>query len=139
MSTRAAPKIGLNFDYFMWLFTRLSALAMYFFAIVGVIGAFWMGAHTNMKLPDLMRWMFMPEATHVNSPSITNLLAWKTAFWQVMGGLVVVVASAHGLHGVLSVLEDYLPGARLRQALRLLVLVLWLAICAIGIHVIQTF
>jgi len=139
MSTRAAPKIGFNFDYVMWLFTRLSALAMYALAIAGVIGALWMGARTSMKLPDLMRWMFMPEATHVNSPSVANLLAWKTIFWQVMGGLVVVLASAHGLHGVLSVLEDYLAGARLRRALRLVILFVWLAVCAIGIYVILTF
>jgi len=139
MSMRPAPKIGLHFDYVMWLFTRLSALAMYALAIIGVIGALWMGARTSMKLPDLMRWAFMPEATHVSTTNVTNLLAWKTLFWQVMGGLVVILASAHGLHGVLSVLEDYLSGARLRQVLRLLVLVIWLAICAAGIYVIRIF
>lgn len=139
MSMRPAPKIGLHFDYVMWLFTRLSALAMYGLAIVGIIGALWMGARTNMKLPDLMRWAFMPEATHVRSTNVPDLLAWRTLFWQIMGSLVVALASAHGLHGVLNVLEDYLSGPRLRQALRVLVLVVWLAICAIGIYVILIF
>ena len=139
MSTRPAPKIGLHFDYFMWLFTRLSALAMYALAIVGAIGSLWMGARTSMQLPDLMRWAFMPESTHVRSTNVTDLLAWRTLFWQIMGSLVVMLASAHGLHGVLSILEDYLSGPRLRRALRLLVLVVWIAICAIGIYVILTF
>src|SRR5271157_1184018 len=105
MSMRPAPKIGLHFDYVMWLFTRLSALAMYALAIVGVIGALLMGARTSMQLPDLMRWAFMPEATHVRSTNVTDLLAWRTLFWQIMGSLVVILASAHALHGVLSILE----------------------------------
>jgi succinate dehydrogenase hydrophobic anchor subunit len=139
MSMRPAPKIGLHFDYVMWLFTRLSALAMYALAFIGIIGALWMGARTSMSLPDLLRWAFMPEATHVRSTNVTDLLAWRTLFWQIMGSLVVILASAHGLHGVLNVLEDYLSGVRLRQALRLVVLVIWLAICAIGIYVILIF
>ena len=139
MRARIVPGRGFNFDTFMWLFTRLSALAMYGLILVAFAGALIMGGLANMKLPDLVRWSTMPIPSHLVYTSIANILTWKTLFWQVMGILMLLVAGAHGLHGVLNVLEDYLSGARLRQALRLLVLVIWLAMSAIGAYVILTY
>jgi succinate dehydrogenase hydrophobic anchor subunit len=138
MNLRTAPQRGVNFDYIMWLFTRLSALAMYLFALVGIVGALVMGARQNMSLADLMRWAFMPEVTHVLNTNVVNIDAWKTIFWQIMGILVVLLAGAHGFHGLLNVVEDYLSSARVRQFLRIVVMVIWLSISAIGIYVILT-
>ena len=59
---RTAPLGGFHFDYLMWLFTRLSALAMYLIVIVGVTGALLMSARQNMTVADLMRWAFMPNS-----------------------------------------------------------------------------
>ena len=39
MNLRTAPQRGVNFDYIMWLFTRLSALGMYLLAFIGFTGA----------------------------------------------------------------------------------------------------
>jgi succinate dehydrogenase hydrophobic anchor subunit len=122
MSLRSAPKRGFNFDYIMWLFTRLSALAMYLLAFIGLVGALIMGARQNMNLADLMRWTFMPEVTHVQNTNVANIDAWKSVFWQGMGILFVFVASAHGLHGLLNVIEDYLENATARKILRYLVI-----------------
>ena len=138
MNLRTAPQRGVNFDYIMWLFTRLSALAMYLFALIGLVGALLMGARQNMSLADLMRWAFMPEVTHVLNTNVANIDAWKTLFWQIMGILLVLLAGAHGFHGLLNVIEDYLSSARVRQFLRIVVIVIWLLISAIGIHVILT-
>ena len=138
MNLRTAPQRGVNFDYIMWLFTRLSALAMYLFALIGLVGALLMGARQNMSLADLMRWAFMPEVTHVLNTNVANIDAWKTLFWQTMGILLVLLAGAHGFHGLLNVIEDYLSSARVRQFLRIVVIVIWLLISAIGIHVILT-
>jgi succinate dehydrogenase hydrophobic anchor subunit len=85
-----------------------------------------------------MRWAFMPEVTHVLNTNVVNIDAWKTIFWQIMGILVVLLAGAHGFHGLLNVVEDYLSSARVRQFLRIVVMVIWLSISAIGIYVILT-
>ena len=129
---------GLNFDTVMWLFTRLSALAMYLLVLVAVTGALIMGARQQMSLPDLMRWAFTPESTHVLNTSVPDIAVWKTFFWQIMAILMVVLAGAHGLHGLLNVIEDYLTISWLRRTLRILVLVVWLAMSVIGSYVILT-
>lgn len=138
MNLRTAPHRGFNFDYVMWLFTRLSALAMYLLALIGLVGALLMGARQNMSLADLMRWAFMPEVSHVLNTNVPNIDAWKITFWQGMGITFLFFASAHGLHGLLNVEEDYLSNPRLRLALRLLVLVVWVVLLGIGIYVVLT-
>ena len=138
MNLRTAPQRGVNFDYIMWLFTRLSALAMYLLGFIGITGALLMGARQEMSLPDLMRWAFTPEVSHVLLTNVPNIDAWKTIFWQVMGSLLVLLAGAHGFHGLLNVIEDYLKSAGVRRFLRILVIVIWLLMSAIAVYVILT-
>jgi succinate dehydrogenase hydrophobic anchor subunit len=135
---RTAPQHGFHFDYLMWLFTRLSALAMYLLAIVGIIAALLMSARQNMTVADLMRWAFMPNPNHVANTNIPDVETWKGIFWQVMGILMLFLAGAHGLHGLLNVLEDYISSTRVRNLLRGLVLLVWVLMSAIGIYVILT-
>ena len=135
---RPAPLGGFNFDYIMWLFTRLSALAMYLIAIVAVTGALLMSARQNMSIADLMRWAFMPNPNHVANTNIPDIEVWKTIFWQGMGTLMLLFAGAHGLHGLLNVLEDYISSRRVRNSLRALVIVIWVLITFIGVAVIVT-
>ena len=138
MSYRTAPKRGINLDYLMWLFTRLSALAMYLLAITGITAALIMGARTEMKLPDLIRWAFMPNANHVRSTSVPDILAWKGIFWQSMGILVLFFAGTHGLNGLRNILEDYLGRPWVRKALRVVLFLVWAFMITIGIYVIRT-
>jgi succinate dehydrogenase hydrophobic anchor subunit len=65
--TLSLSKRGLNFEMFMWLVTRLTALAMYALILFAIIGALVMGARTNMNMADVLRWGFMPNVTHVQS------------------------------------------------------------------------
>ena len=130
---------GLNFDYVMWLFTRLSALVMYALALIGLVGALIMGARTEMNLADLMRWVFMPNSTHVVNTNVPDIAPWASLFWKIMAGIFVGFAGAHGLHGLLNVVEDYLSNARVRQVLRILVFVVWTLMTAIGVYVIWTY
>jgi succinate dehydrogenase hydrophobic anchor subunit len=125
---------GFDFETLMWLFTRLSALAMYLFALVALTGALIMGARTQMNLADVIRWMFMPNGNHVINTNIPDLAPWTTVFWKLTGSLFVAFAAAHGLHGLLSVLEDYLTIPWLRKTLRYLIIVLWLGMSGIGIY-----
>jgi succinate dehydrogenase hydrophobic anchor subunit len=135
---RTAPQRGFHFDYLMWLFTRLSALAMYLIAIIGVVAALLMSARQDMSVADLMRWAFMPNPNHVINTNIPDVEAWKGIFWQVMGILMLFFAGAHGLHGLLNVLEDYISRTWVRNLLRVLVLLVWVLMSAIGIYVILT-
>jgi succinate dehydrogenase hydrophobic anchor subunit len=135
---RPAPLGGFDFDYIMWLFTRLSALAMYLIVIVGVTGALLMSARQNMTVADLMRWAFMPNPNHVASTNIQDIGVWKTIFWQIMAILMLFLAGAHGLHGLLNILEDYISSRRVRISLRALVILFWVLISLIGIAVIVT-
>lgn len=135
---RTAPQRGFHFDYIMWIFTRISALAMYLLAIVGITAALLMSARQNMTVADLMRWAFMPNPNHVANTNIPDVDIWKGIFWNVMGILMLFFAGAHGIHGLLNVLEDYISRAPVRNLLRVLGLLLWGLMSAIGIYVILT-
>jgi len=84
MSEKSLPlsKRGLNFEMFMWLITRLTALGMYALLLTAVIGALIMGARTQMNIADVIRWSFMPNPSHVQSTNVPDLAPWGTAFWQ---------------------------------------------------------
>ncbi len=131
-------KRGLNFEMLMWFFTRLTALAMYFLVIVGVVGALLMGARTQMNLADLLRWAFMPNAIHVQNSNIPDIAPWATPFWKATASLFLLIAASHGLHGLLSILDDYFVRPWQRQTFRFIVIVLLLAFSAIGVYVIWT-
>ncbi len=136
--TVSLTKRGFNFDTFMWAFVRLSALAMYLCAFIGLGGALIMGARTQMNLADIMRWMFMPNPNHVLNTNIPDIAPWTTVFWKIMGSAIVLFATSHGLYGLLSVLEDYLTEPRLRRAMRILFVLLTAVMMAIGVYIMWT-
>ena len=129
---------GLNFETLMWLFTRLSALVMYGFVLFAIIGALVMGARTQMNFADLMRWGFMPNGTHVVNSNITELEPWVSPFWRLMGSGLLLVAVAHGMHGLVVVADDYIVTPRGRQIVRLISIVVMLSMSVIGLIVIWT-
>jgi succinate dehydrogenase hydrophobic anchor subunit len=135
-------KRGFDFEIFMWLFVRLSALAMYLCAFIGLVGALIMGARSQVNLADLLRWSFMPDSNHVlMNTTINNIAipdAWTSLFWKLMGSLFVVFAISHGLHGVLSVVEDYQKNRLVRRILRYTFLLLTFVGIVIAIYVVWT-
>ena len=136
--TLPLSKRGLNFEMFMWLFTRLSALAMYALILFAIIGALVMGARYQMNLADVLRWAFTPNYTHVQSTNVPELDPWATPFWKVVASLMVLTAGSHGLHGVLSVLDDYFTGPRARVIFRVIITLLVPVLIGIGIYVVWT-
>jgi len=127
---------GLNFEMLMWLFTRLSALTMYAFILFGLIGALIMGARTQMNFADIMRWAFMPNVTHVQNTNVTNFAVWASSFWKVVGSGLLLVAVAHGVHGLVVIADDYLAGAQARQIVRFISIVFMITMILIGGYVI---
>jgi len=129
---------GLNFETLMWFFTRLSALAMYALILFGMIGALVMGARNQMNFADVMRWAFMPNVTHVQSTNVPDLVPWVSIFWKSVAGLLLLVASAHGVHGLVVIADDYIAGVNGRKVIRLLSIVMLVSVSAIGLYVIWT-
>jgi succinate dehydrogenase hydrophobic anchor subunit len=129
---------GLNFEMLMWLFTRLSALAIYGLILFGLVGALIMGARTQMNFADVMRWAFMPSAAHVQSTNVPELAPWAAAFWRVVASALLLVASAHGMHGLVVIADDYIVSSRGRQIVRLLSVAFLVCISAIGVYVLWT-
>ncbi len=133
---------GFDFEIFMWLFVRFSALVMYLCALIGLVGALIMGARSQVNLADLFRWTFMPDSNHVLMNTTLNNIAntdvWATLFWKLAGSAFVTFAAAHGLHGLLSVIEDYLKNRLVRRILRIVMLPLTFVMIAIAIYVLWT-
>ncbi len=127
-----------NFEAIMWIFTRLSALGMYALILLGLIGALIMGAREQMNLADVMRWAFMPNVTHVQSTDVPDLDLWASPFWKLTASALLLVAVAHGVHGLVVIADDYIAGEGGRKIVRLLSIVMMISMSGIGLYLIWT-
>ncbi|OGO19616.1 MAG: hypothetical protein A2Z14_19565 [Chloroflexi bacterium RBG_16_48_8] len=135
-SRRVRPAMG-TFEYGMWLFTRLSGLAIILFSAVSIAMAFIMGGRTLLDLPAMFRWMFFPNPNHVVNSDIPDVTAgWSNAFWQIFSTVIIFLAAGHGLNGLRMVIEDYVDRITFVYALRLLLLVMWMGGMIVAIYVI---
>ncbi len=140
VKSRTLPlsKRGLNFEMFMWLFTRLSALAMYALILIAIIGALIMGARNQMNLADVLRWGFMPTNAHVQSTDVPDLAPWSTPFWRLTGSALLLLAVTHGVHGLVVIADDYIDTVRGRQVIRILSIIMIISMSLIGLYVLWT-
>jgi len=137
MRPRIVPQRGFNLDYLMWLFTRISGLAIILLALIGLAAGLYMGARTQMDLGTLMRWTFFPNPNHVVNSDIPDVtLGWANAFWQIMQMLVVALAFTHAANGLRMIAEDYLGHNIGRPLLRGFFFLLWLGMLILGLYVI---
>jgi succinate dehydrogenase hydrophobic anchor subunit len=136
--TLPLSKRGLTFEMFMWLFTRLSALAMYGLILIAIFGALIMGARNNMSFADVLRWGFMPNVTHVQETQIQDTTPWASPFWKLTASALLLVATAHGVHGLVVIADDYITTSRGRQFVRLLSIIMMASMGLIGLYIIWT-
>ena len=136
--TLPLTKRGLNFEMFMWLFTRLSALGMYALILFAIMGALVMGARNDMNLADVMRWGFMPTNTHVQSTDVPDLAPWSSPFWKLTASALLLLAVAHGVHGLVVIADDYITTSRGRNILRLLSILMMASMSLIGLYILWT-
>lgn len=129
---------GFNFEMFMWIITRLTALAMYALLLTAVIGALIMGARTQMNIADVIRWSFMPNASHVQSTNVPDLAPWSTTFWRLLASAFLFIAVAHGTHGLVVIADDYIVTSRGRNIVRFFSIVMVIAMTAMGLYVLWT-
>jgi succinate dehydrogenase hydrophobic anchor subunit len=131
-------KRGLNFEMFMWFFTRFSALAMYGLVLLAIIGALVMGARNQMSFADILRWGFMQDANHVSNTNVPDLAPWENPFWKVTGSLLLLAAVAHGVHGCVVIADDYITAERGRNIVRIISIVFMIAMSLIGLYILWT-
>ena len=129
---------GLNFEMFMWLITRLTALAMYALLLTAVIGALIMGARTQMNIADVLRWSFMPNLSHVQNTNVPDLAPWASTFWQIVASVFLFIAVSHGTHGLVVIADDYIVTPRGRNIVRTLSILMVIAMTAMGLYIIWT-
>ncbi len=129
---------GLNFEMLMWLFTRLSALAMYALILFAILGALVMGARNQMNFADVMRWAFMPNSTHVQSTDVPDLAPWSTPLWRLAASALLLLASAHGIHGLVVIADDYIVTPRGRLISRWLSIIFLITMSFVGVYVLWT-
>jgi succinate dehydrogenase hydrophobic anchor subunit len=127
-----------NFEAIMWIFTRLSALAIYGLILVGVIGALIMGAREQMNFADVMRWAFMPNVYHVQSTDVPNLDLWSNPFWKLTASALLLVSTAHGVHGLVVIADDYIAGERGRKVVRFLSIIMMVSMSIMGLWLVWT-
>jgi succinate dehydrogenase hydrophobic anchor subunit len=123
---------------FMWLFTRLSALGMYALILFAIGGALVMGARNDMNLADVMRWGFMPSNTHVQSTDVPDLSPWSTPFWRLTASALLLLAVAHGVHGLVVITDDYIDTPRGRLIVRWISIAMMISMSLIGLYVLWT-
>jgi succinate dehydrogenase hydrophobic anchor subunit len=136
--TLPLSKRGLNFEMFMWLFTRLSALGMYALILFAIMGALFMGARNDMNFADVLRWGFMPNNTHVQSTNVPDLAPWSTPFWRLTASALLLLAVAHGVHGLVVIADDYIVSARGRLIVRYISIAMMISMGLIGLYVLWT-
>jgi succinate dehydrogenase hydrophobic anchor subunit len=85
-----------------------------------------------------MRWAFMPNVTHVQETNVQDLASWATPFWKLVASSLLLIAAAHGVHGLVVIADDYLVRPRARQIVRIISIVFMLVMMVIGVYVIWT-
>jgi succinate dehydrogenase hydrophobic anchor subunit len=112
---------------------------MILLAVIGISGAFWMGARMHLDVSALMRWTFFPNDYHVVNSEIPDItLGWTSAYWKVMQMLIVFFGVTHGVNGLRVVIEDYLGRTWLRPFLRGFLFLFWLFMLIVAMYVILT-
>ncbi len=144
MRARTVPQAGWSFEYLMWIFTRISGIALFLLSFIGFAGAFILGARlylTNGGYVDigaLARWTFFPNPNHVVNTNIPDVaVGWANAWWQIVQYVILFMGVTHGLNGLRVVIEDYLDRTWSRILLRGLLFLVWLFVMLFGIYVIQ--
>jgi succinate dehydrogenase hydrophobic anchor subunit len=135
MATRTLPvsKRGLNFEMFMWAFTRFTVIAIYGLILAGLLGGLYLSAQTGANLSDIFYWAFFP---HLAENPLGQI--WMTTLAKLMVTAFVLVACGHGVHGVLEILDDYFTSPRARRWSRNFIIAYAIVASLIAIYVIWT-
>ena len=135
MATRTLPlsRRGLNFEMFMWVFTRFTVIAMYGLIVLGLLGTLRLSAQTGVNVGDILYWAFFPNLAENPLGQV-----WMNILARLMVSAFVLVVCGHGVHGVLEILDDYFTGAVARRWSRNFIIAYAILASLIAIYVIWT-
>ena len=136
MKSRKIPHPGWNLEYLMWIFTRISGLAFFLLAIIGLLAALYMGARLQMNVGTLMRWTFFPNPNHVLDSDIPNIDLWANGLWQIFQISILFFGGTHGLNGLRVVVEDYVQRPGMQLFLRFIIFLLWIFMLILSVYVV---
>lgn len=137
MRIRTVPQRGLTLEYMMWLFTRLSGLALIVMALFGMAMAFYYGARNQVDMITAFRWTFFPNSYHIqpSAATIVDIARWTTDLWQIMQLLILFFAVTHGINGLRVVAEDYVGRPLLRLFWRGFIFMAWISLLIVSMYV----
>ena len=135
MAARTLPvsKRGLNFEMFMWAFTRFTVIAMYGLILVGLIGALTLSAQTGANIGDILYWAFFPNAAQNPLGQV-----WMTVLAKLMVIAFLLAAAGHGVHGVLEILDDYFTSPSAQRWSRNFIILYAIVASLIAVYLIWT-
>jgi succinate dehydrogenase hydrophobic anchor subunit len=135
MAARTLPlsKRGLNFEMFMWAFTRFTVLAMYGLILAGLVGGLILSARTGANLGNILYWAFFP---HLAPNPLEQV--WMTILAKLMVIAFVLAACGHGVHGALEILDDYFVSPMSRRWSRNFIILYAILASLIAMYVIWT-
>lgn len=111
--TVRAVKIKPNFETFVYLFLRYSALLL--------IPLVW----GHVIVQDIVVGVHAMDLGYVAD-------RWASIFWRTYDALLLGFAFAHGVLGLRQVLKDFVHGEQARTLLSILLFVFWLAVFGFG-------
>jgi len=137
MRVRMVPQRGLTLEYMMWLFTRLSGLALIIVALFGIGMAFYYGARNQVDMITAFRWTFFPNHYHIEAAAetIVDMDRWTTDLWQIMQLLILFFGVTHGINGLRVVGEDYIGGPLKRLFWRSIIFMTWIFLLIVAVYV----
>lgn len=131
-------KRGMSFETFMWVFTRATALGMYGFILLGVTGAIIMGAQNDMTFVEILRWALVTQPGHVEYTNLPDISPFASMFWRTVASGMFLTGLAHGIHGVIVIMDDYVTSAAGRNWVRYGNMAMFFVVMAAGLYIIWT-
>ncbi len=137
MRSRTVSQPAMSFEYIMWMFTRISGLALLFLGFIGLVMALIMNARNLLDMPTLTRWTFFPNPNHVVNSNIPDVSqGWANAYWQIMEMVIALFGISHGFNGLRVVIEDFIGNTFWQPMIRGVIFLMWLFFIIIAFYVI---
>jgi len=66
---------------------------------------------------------------------VPDLAPWASPFWRVTGSLLLLVAVAHGVHGLVVIADDYIVSSGGRKIVRFISIVMMISMILMGLYI----
>lgn len=119
--SRGRPRSAFEFN--MWLFMRISGLALIFLALFHMFWLHFVTGVENINFNTMVERWIGPQG----------------ALWRSYDLLLLGFAFTHGMNGARMVLNDYFHSPGWRSFLKITLVVVWFILMGLGLYIIFTF